>query len=136
MKQWRAALSLASLVAAVALGCSERPPVLEPYALRLAPGMMTDDVARLFADFRLMNSGTGAADVALATVLFQPESVSAQYLTYAGPFRRFEIVETCCVYFDTNSVIVGYQYTGYDGQRPDLRKHRGARRTHRMIPQP
>lgn len=130
MKQRYTMVFFASLAVAFAVGCPERRPLLEPYSLQLEPGMTTNDVARLFAGFRLMSSGTGAADVALATVLFQPESASAQHLTYAGPFRPFEIVETCCVYFDAHSVIVGYQCTGYDGPRPDVRKHRGARRTH------
>ena len=108
-------------------GCSPYPRVLEPCALQLRAGMTTDTVAELFCGCRVL-AGTGTPSTfERATVVFSTNANCARWMALLGKNTSSDplmIPESCAVFFDHDGRLIAYRYVDYDGQSPDVEKHR------------
>ena len=107
------------LVSSMLIAGCDSPTRLERTAARLTPGMTKTNVFRLFHDFKahdLREFDHGL--VMVQGVFFQTNVQRGTIVDFIDPKGHWpQPWEFCGVYFDTNSVIVGFCY-GRDDGRP------------------
>ena len=93
-------------------GCGGRTN-LERASGQLKQGMDSASVRAVFADFPHSNYATDSVEVLFPTKRFQKDSRAAAHMRFDSNEEVFlfgRLPEWCTVYFDTNGVIVAYQY--------------------------
>jgi hypothetical protein len=106
----RTGIVYAAAMLLMVCGCSSKTD-LERAADKLASGLHKTNVTSLFKGF---SAGTGRFDGPLggsSLKLFQTNVTNGTDVRFAPQnFGVFSQLEVCYVYFDTNDIIVGYQY--------------------------
>jgi hypothetical protein len=103
--------------AVVALTGCDRPTSLERTASRLRPGMSKTSIAELFTEFDRSPGASFEQGLGLLTAAFQTNVETGTLVSYSPKTKGFfEPGEVCSVYFDTNDVIIGFNYLRDDGR--------------------
>jgi len=100
-------LIITLLISFLLLGCDGRPYELEQRGILLKSGMTKTEVKAMFADFPLRRETNMVGEVQFKTRQFTTNSGFASLLLY---FPKGVTDDSLCVLFDTNDVIVAYNY--------------------------
>lgn len=98
-------------------GC-DSPTDLEKTAARLTQGMTETNVFRLFRDFKNYDQGKIDHGIAMDRwVIFQTNVQRGTIVDFVDPDGHWpQPWQFCTIFFDTNSVIVGFCYARDDGR--------------------
>jgi hypothetical protein len=105
---------IAALLVLLTLGCRPEASPLKRTTLQLRPALSKENVASLFSDYRVVLAGDerrSAREIGQIT-LFKPDNVLSSFVTYAPIPGKNDLgyQEECTVWFNTNQVLVAFQY--------------------------